>query len=133
MRFEIDGEAREGAFNLGTLMLYEQEFTTPEMRERGESADLVTEMAGYALDMGRLGAGASARMPGGFGAFVTRALWAALKTADDSVPSYAAWARGAGTANLVDVFSELMTGYYPAFFRASDADGREPAEEGPQA
>ena len=53
---------------------------------------------------------------------VTKVLWAGLKAADDSIPSYAKWAREVSGVNLRDISNQLVPELNDAFFRSGASD-----------
>ena len=55
---------------------------------------------------------------------MTRVLWAAIKTAKDSTPSYEQWIRKAGGSNLWEARASLDEAITDCFFR-SEAAGEE--------
>ena len=60
---------------------------------------------------------------------VAKATWAALKTADSSIPSYQAWMKKARGVNFWDLREALMEDASDCFFRSSATEEEEPEED----
>ena len=60
---------------------------------------------------------------------VTKALWAAVKTADPTLPGYSEWVKTTSGANLWEIRDELVNAVNDCFFRAGAPEEGEPEEE----
>lgn len=111
---EVGGEAVEADVTFYTGLLYEQEF----------GGDLVSDF--YGVQDGK-------PMVSGEGELVrvdftkvswnaaVKALWAAVKTADDSAPGYRAWARRLGGVDAMEARRLLDEAISDCFFRPGAA------------
>lgn len=52
---------------------------------------------------------------------LVRALWACMKTADDTVPSFKVWSKEVGEINLMDLNTQLMPALERNLFRSGAA------------
>ena len=83
------------------LMLYEQEFAGRSM-----VSDLLGVDGEWSVESGRWEA-------------LTRALWACMRAADESVPPFGTWARGAEGLDLWVLHDQLIPVVIDGLFRAS--------------
>lgn len=106
----VNGEKRQAIASVLTLTLYEQEFGKGLIedlfgkvkRTNGVEEDVVMDFTNNDWTA------------------MMRALWACLKTADDTVPCFSQWQRDATGLNLIEVSSRLNGEFQGAFFRAPD-------------
>lgn len=122
MRIDYGRGPEEAVLSVHTLMLYEQEFNGADMiqdyyglsiarkQEYGDDVETV-------LDFRNVNWTA-----------LVRVLWAALKTADDSLPPFAEWEAGLPDIDLFAVNRELGPEVMRRFFR-SLAPGRGDGDE----
>lgn len=107
---------REIAVSILTLMIYEQEFGGDMLKDlfgRVEirEDDLVDAGTTFTFDYTTYNWTAA-----------TKALWACLKTADDSVPSFRTWASQVGDVNLYKAWLQLMPEVSRRLFRTGATD-----------
>ena len=119
----IDGKTYKAEVTFYTAVLYEAEF-------RG---DIVADLFGvqgqgsnpFSFDGKQLAAIDFTKV--GW-LSVAKATWAALKTADQSTPSYTAWMRKAKGVNFWDLRDSLLEDASDCFFRTDAPDEDEPEE-----
>ena len=113
----INGEKTKAEVTFYTAWLYEAEFQSKliqdymggqEFDEVGEGDDAFAIVKFDSIDWMTM----------------TRVLWAAIKTAKESTPSYEQWIRKAGGANLWNARASLDEAITDCFFR-SEAAGEE--------
>lgn len=109
VEIEIDGEKRQAIASVLTLTLYEQEFGKGLIEDLFGKVKASTKEDDVVLDFTTTDWTA-----------MMRALWACLKTADDSVPCFAQWQREATGLSVFDVSALLNREFSGAFFRAPD-------------
>jgi hypothetical protein len=118
--FEIDGVPTKADVTFHTAWLYEAEFGSSIVSDlfgrRSLSADEGSE--DLSIDFTKTDWNA-----------LNRALWAAVKTADKTVPGYEEWTRRTRGVNLWLVGMVLSAEVADCFFRPSSA-GEESEEEG---
>ena len=117
---DIDGKSYEAKVTFYTAQLYELEFRsdmiqdlygvqtadpTLDVEEDGDEARIVR------IDFTKVKWGALAKV-----------LWAALKTADESVPSFSEWTKSTSGLNLWLVQDQLGSEVADCFFRAGAAE-----------
>lgn len=116
MLLDYDGTGpREARLSVLTLMLYEQEF---------DGADMLADVLGR-QDVSGGGADAddgTVDFSGVRWGALARALWAALKTADDSVPPFSEWAASVDGIDLPAVNAALGPEMVRKFFRPRSAE-----------
>lgn len=111
MRVDYGAGDAEAVLGVYTLVLYEQEFRSDLIqdlfgravmrKEPEEEEDVVLAVDYRDVNWTAL----------------TKVLWAALKAADDSVPSFAKWAAGLGPIDLNAVHLALVPEALRMFFR----------------
>lgn len=122
---EIDGKSYDAEITFYTAQLYEAEFRADIIKDLygtqdAASAPIAFDSEGNAVvrvDFTKVDWMA-----------LTRILWAAIKTADDSAPGYAAWMRTAKGVNLWDFRDQVDAEMADCFFR-SEPPREEGAEE----
>lgn len=101
----------EAVIGVATMMVYEQQFRSDiiqdlfgrsVLRRKPDDDDVLFEVDYRDVNWTAL----------------VRVLWAALKTADDSFPSFREWSMGLGPVDLNDLASKLIPEAYGQFFRA---------------
>lgn len=115
MRIDYGAGDAEAVLGVYTLVVYEQEFRSDliqdlfgraVLRKEADEEDVI-----FAVDYRDVNWTSLAKV-----------LWAALKAADDSVPSFKAWAAGAGAIDLNAVHRALVPEAMRMFFRAGAGD-----------
>lgn len=110
MRIDYGQGEKEAIIGIHTMMIYEQEFRSDivqdifgrqVLREEKDGDDVV-----FAVDYRNVQWTAALKV-----------LWAALKTADDSVPSFSEWSNGLGPVNLDEIVSAIVPEVRRQFFR----------------
>ena len=99
MRIDYGQGEKEVLLSVYTMMVYEQEFKSDPIHDlyQGDFNDVYFPA-------------------------VPKVIWAGLKAADDTIPSYAKWAREVKGVNLRDLSNELIPEINEAFFRAGASD-----------
>lgn len=105
----VGGESRKAMASVLTLMLYEQEFGKGLIEDLFGKVENVAQDEDVVIDFTATNWTAMARV-----------LWACLKTADDSLPGFAEWSRGADDLNMFEVAGKLNSLVNGAFFRTPD-------------
>jgi len=122
----INGEPVEGDVTFLTAVIYEQEFSRDIIKDlfgKQDAESGAIEIAGKG-DKARIVSIDYTKVDW---TNVMRAVWAAIRTADDSVPSFKAWMKSVRNANSWELRSMVVDAAYDCFFRA------ELAEEGAEA
>lgn len=116
---EINGETRKAEVSFYTAWLYESEFQSKLIQDymKCQDFDEITSDGGRAI--------ALVKFDSIDWLTVTRVLWAAMKTADESTPPYERWMRETGNANLWDARNELDSAITDCFFRSLDTRAEE--------
>lgn len=107
---EVNGEKVAAEYSVWTLALYEQEFGGANML-----ADLfgVVALEGEKSKPKALSLDFTAQD----WTTLARVLWAGAKTADDSTPSFAAWAKSAKDIDMFEVANKVPIDVMQACFR----------------
>lgn len=110
---EIGGKTYKAEVSFYTAQLYEAEF----------QADLIKDFFGVQANEGMLttddeGDIATIDFTKINWLAATKAMWAAIKTADDSAPSYTAWMKKTSGANMWLVREQIALEIADCFFRA---------------
>lgn len=121
---EIDGKTYEGKVTFYTAQLYEVEFRSDLIRDL---FGVQTAEQALEVEMDGDGEEAQARIvkidfTKVSWSAVMKVLWAALKTADSSLPSYSEWMKKASGANLWLVQELIGEAVTDCFFRASTSE-----------
>lgn len=115
MRIDYGQGEQEAVLSIHTMMLYEQEFGRDiiqdlfgkaKVRKDEEEEDVL-----FSVDYRDTNWTSAVRV-----------LWAALKTADDSLPPFSEWERSLGAVNLHVVAHALMQEALRQFFRTGASD-----------
>lgn len=104
---------QEVIFSVYTLMIYEQEF----------NADLIQDLYKKVVirnDEKEDGVIAELDFRNVNWTALSRVLWAGLKTANDSLPSYKDWSKTITDVNFLELNNEIIPLVERAFFRTSD-------------
>lgn len=106
----VNGEEVRAEYSVWTLSLYEQEF---------KGANLIADLYGeVSLDGDRKERkGLVLDFTAQDWTMLTRVLWAGVKTADDSTPSFSAWSKGIKELDLFEVASKIPAEVMQACFR----------------
>lgn len=121
MDIKINGEVKEAVFSLETLSLYEEEF----------GRDLLQDVMGKATFDPNAEAENAEKAERGVITIdyteanwlaVIRALWAALKVADQSLPSYKSWSKGISAVNMAYINNLVVPEVIDKFFRPQPED-----------
>lgn len=107
MEFTIKGEKVAGKLSVFALMLYEQEF---------EGADMLQEFYGVVDEENGGGI-----MPSKLWIATVKAMWACIKTADDSTPSFNTWAKENDDFNIMEVYETIQKEINEKLFRSAPA------------
>lgn len=114
----IDGKKAKAEVSFHTAVLYEAEFRKDLLKDffgdalkASEQVELDDDMNVVGIDFEKINWSAA-----------TRALWAALKTADESVPNYYEWSKNTKGVNIWVVRDELAGEVADCFFRADVAE-----------
>ena len=99
-----------------TLVLYEQEFDgrdlikdvfgKVELRDDSKDDDVVMSLDYRTVNR----------------TYLTKALWAALKTADDSVPHFDKWVKEVGAINMWSLAGDFTAAINANLFRSEDSE-----------
>lgn len=115
MRVDYGCGERECALGVHAMMLYEQEFGSDIIKDlfgrvvlRRQADDPDVEFAMDYRDTNWTAA--------------VKALWAGLKSADESVPPFREWERSAGAIDMNAVVAALIPEAWRMFFRAGADD-----------
>ena len=120
----INGERRECALSAYTMSLYELEF---------DGADLIADISGKVLDSDlKPDEGVVFDFASVPWTKVLRAAWAMLKTVDDSVPHFDAWARTATQFDVWEFRRVVNQAVNENFFHTAAPVVEGPGEEGRQ-
>lgn len=111
MRFDYGCGEREAKVSALTLVIYEQEFG---------GADLVKDFYGKVVYRKEKAGETVLDYTRTNWTVALKVLWAALKTADDGLPSFRAWVAGVGDINLIDLSAAVRKECEAHLFRASD-------------
>lgn len=104
----------EAVISVATMMVYEQQFHSDiiqdlfgrsVIRRKDDSEDILLEVDYRDVNWTAL----------------VRVLWAALKTADETYPSFREWSLSLGPIDLNDLSAKLIPEAYGQFFRAGAA------------
>lgn len=124
---EIGGKACKAAVSCLTPSIYEDEFGGDML------ADLygrIDKKSGNLVELDRKGEVVAVDYTAVRWTVLVKVLWAALKTVDDTVPGFKAWAKGADGISVIDVRSMLEAAITDCFFRPGpDEDEPEIDEE----
>lgn len=122
---KIGDETRKAEVTFYTAALYESEFQSDIVADlfgvQGKESNPFSLAKGGAvvsIDFSKVGWQA-----------VQKATWAALKTADPALPSYATWIKKARGVNFWELREALMEDASDCFFRTEAADEEAQAEE----
>ena len=121
---EIDGEKYKAAVTFYTAQLYESEFRSDIIKDFFGVQALSTP-----IEVGDDGNIANIDFTKTNWLAATKVLWAALKTADDSIPGYTQWMKNTAGVNMWLVQDQLGVEVADCFFR-SDIAGDNPEEHG---
>lgn len=116
---EINGVKHSAEVSFYTAWLYESEFQSKLIQDymKGQDYDEVKVEDGNAV--------AIVNFDSIDWLTITKVLWAAIKTAEDSTPSYEKWMRESGNANLWDARNDLDSAISDCFFRSLGAGAEE--------
>lgn len=145
MIIDYDGTGgREATATAYTLMLYEQEFKSSDVK--GITGDLIADVYGT-IDLKRARSQYDAMgnlvvldyTSDNWNAYL-RALWAMLRTASESArsrgidaqltPRFNEWVRGVGQVNMSEVMDAVIEECNRGFFRAREASQEEAGDGG---
>ena len=116
---EINGAKHKAEISFYTAWLYESEFQSKLIQDymKGQDFDEVTNEGGMAV--------AVVKFDSIDWVTVTKILWAAIKTAEESTPPFEKWLRESGNANLWDARNEIDSAITDCFFRSLDTRAEE--------
>lgn len=115
MKIDYGNGEVEALLSVFTLTVYEQEF----------KADLIQDLFGRAVlreEKDEEGVLFAIDYRDVNWTALTRVLWAALKAADDSLPSFKEWSKGVGSIDLNAVHRAIVPEAMRQFFRAGASD-----------